>query len=330
MKPEKRTLHSSPSAEELGMEEDAGKSTEIGNNDKKKPLYVLIVTALAAALVVGILIARFLSGGSSDTEAPSETAEETVAGDSETEKEEPASDENAAEEITVFRHGFDEDYLPYSYVDDDGEMTGLDVELAQAVCDYNGWEYEAVPFSWDMKDTKLNDHSCDCIWSGFSITEERKDTYLWSEPYAENDQKIMVKKNDGIEAISDLQGKVVGVQIATDAYDCLYDAGFAETIGYMIAEYTTVTDAYHDFKAGAIDALAIDAAAGLSLTNGEDDYVFLEKALRSEAFGIAFRKEDTALCEKVNAALDALAADGTLEEIGRKYPELYGCLRLNR
>ena len=68
----------------------------------------------------------------------------------------------------TFKQGFDLDYPPYSYINDAGETGGFDVELAQAVCDYYGWTYEAVPFNWDAKDAELNAGSCDCIWSGFT------------------------------------------------------------------------------------------------------------------------------------------------------------------
>lgn len=68
----------------------------------------------------------------------------------------------------TFKHGFDLDYPPYSYLKDDGTVGGFDVELAQAVCAYMGWKYEAVPFNWEAKDMELNAKSCDCIWSGFT------------------------------------------------------------------------------------------------------------------------------------------------------------------
>ena len=61
----------------------------------------------------------------------------------------------------VFRQGFDLDYPPYSYIDDNGEKGGFDVELAQALCEYKGWTYEAVPFNWDAKDAELNSGNCD-------------------------------------------------------------------------------------------------------------------------------------------------------------------------
>ena len=84
-----------------------------------------------------------------------------------------------SDEGRTFKHGFDLDFPPYSHLNDDGSVSGFDVELCQAVCEKLGWKYEAVPFNWDVKDAELNAGSCDCIWSGFTING-REDDYCWS------------------------------------------------------------------------------------------------------------------------------------------------------
>ncbi|MBQ1370453.1 MAG: transporter substrate-binding domain-containing protein, partial [Clostridia bacterium] len=89
----------------------------------------------------------------------------------------------------TFKHGFDLDYPPYSYLKDDGSVGGFDVELCQAVCAYMGWKYESVPFNWEAKDMELNAGSCDCIWSGFT-KEGREDKYTWGCTYSNNVQGI--------------------------------------------------------------------------------------------------------------------------------------------
>ena len=237
-----------------------------------------------------------------------------------------------ADDTVVFKHGFDLDYPPYSYIDDEGNTNGFDVELAQAVCEYYGWEYEAVPFNWDAKDAELNAGSCDCIWSGFTING-REDDYLWSKPYSDNTQMIMVNKNSGIETLADLAGKIVGVQTSTSAYDLLNDEeGQAELAATFasLEVYDTYTIAFNDLKAGAIDAIAIDVTSGNFLMAGEDDYQYLEEELGSEQYAIGFRKDDVELRDLVDAALDALAADGTYDEIGQKYPDIYDYLCLGK
>ena len=162
----------------------------------------------------------------------------------------------------TFKHGFDLDYPPYSYLQDDGSVGGFDVEMCQAVCEYLGWGYEAVPFNWDFKDAELNAGSCDCIWSGFT-KEGREDMYAWGITYSSNTQMIMVASNSGIKSLDDLAGKTVGVQISTSAAEMLEGdrADLAATFKDLKI-YETYTIAYNDLKAGAIDAIAIDVTAG--------------------------------------------------------------------
>ena len=287
---------------------------------------------LATVMAVTMLAAIALTGCGSS--APETKAAETTAAAAAAETTAAAAETTAAaaEGEFVFKHGFDLDYPPYSFIDDKGEVGGFDVEMAQAVCDYYGWKYEAVPFNWDAKDAELNAGSCDCIWSGFTMNG-REDDYLWSKPYSDNTQMIMVNKNSGIETLADLEGKAVGVQTSTSAYDLLNDeegqAELAKTFG-SLEVYETYTIAFNDLKAGAIDAIAIDVTSGNYLMNGEADYKFLDEVLGSEQYAIGFRKDDTELCDKINAALDALAADGTYDKIGEKYPDIKDFLCLNK
>ncbi len=215
----------------------------------KKLLVTVLIIAMMAALLVGC--------GSSSAPAP-------AAADSDSD-----SSATAYDESFTFKHGFDLDYPPYSYIDDNGNTGGFDVEMAQAVCDYYGWTYEAVPFNWDAKDAELNAGSCDCIWSGITV-EGREDDYLWGMVYSNNTQKIMVAENSGIKTLADLAGKKVGVQTATSAYDMLEDsqAELASTFKDLLV-YETYTVAYNDLKAGAIDAIAIDVTSGTFLMNND-------------------------------------------------------------
>ncbi len=251
-------------------------------------------------------------------------------GGSDADEEAAATETEQYGEGYVFKHGFDLDYRPYSYRDDNGEIGGFDVEMAQAVCELYGWEYEAVPFNWDAKDAELNAGSCDCIWSGFTING-REDDYLWSMPYSDNTQKIMVLKDSGIASLADLAGKKVGVQTATSAYDLLNDEEGQKELADTFASldvYETYTIAITDLKAGAVDALAIDVTRAQEAMAADDTLVCLDENLGSEQYGIGFRKDDTELCDKINEALKTLAADGTVDKIAENYPEIKDYLTL--
>ena len=229
----------------------------------------------------------------------------------------------------TFKHGFDKDFPPYSYIDDNGDTTGFDVELAQAVCELKGWEYEPVLVNWDSKDLELNSGSCDCIWSGFTKSPAREDSYCWSEPYSINTQMVMVLADSDIKSLADLAGKKVGVQTGTSAYDMLETpeeeggcAELAETFA-SVEIFDTYTIAVTDLKAGAIDAVAIDVTTGNFQMSKQDGLKYLDEELGDEVYAIGFRTNETDLCEKVNEALKTLAADGTMDAIGKKYPDIY-------
>lgn len=232
----------------------------------------------------------------------------------------------------VFKHGFDMDYPPYSHRDDDGKISGFDVELAQAVCDYMGWKYEAVPLNWDAKDAELESGACDCIWSGFTING-REDDYCWSMTYSDNTQVILVADDSGIETLDDLAGKTVGVQAATSALDMLQDedgqAKLAATFA-ALNQYDTYTTAFTDLQAGAIDAIAIDITAANYFLQDTEGYKILDDYLGSEQYAIGFRLSDTKLRDQVNEALEALAADGTVAKIAENYPEIKDYITLGK
>lgn len=227
-----------------------------------------------------------------------------------------------AETNKVFKHGFDLDYPPYSYLQDDGSIGGFDVEVCQAVCEYLGWDYESVPFNWDAKDAELTSGACDCIWSGFTV-EGREDDYLWSIPYSSNIQVIMTSENSGISTLADLAGKLVGVQVATSALDLLEGdaAELSATFGDLL-QYETYTIAFNDLAAGAIDAVAIDMPVAQFLMQDNPGYTILEEELGVETYAIGFRVGEQELCDTINGALEAMSKDGTIAKIAENYPEI--------
>ena len=229
----------------------------------------------------------------------------------------------------TFKHGYDKDFPPYSYIGDDGETTGFDVELAQAVCELNGWGYEGVPINWDAKEAELESGSIDCIWSGFTKSPDREPKFAWSEPYSVNTIKIMVLEGSDIKSSADLAGKKVGVQGSTSAQEMLETPnaeGGAEDLMKTFAsfeKYDTYTVAVNDLKAGAIDAIAIDVTTGDYQMTKVDGLAYLDEDVCQEVYAIGFRTDDTELRDQVDAALKTRAENGTMDEIGKKYPEIY-------
>ena len=220
--------------------------------------------------------------------------------------------------------GFDAEYPPYGYMDENGEYTGFDLELAQAVCDLEGWELEKKPISWDSKDQELESGSIDCIWNGFTMNG-REDDYTFSVPYVDNSQVIVVAEDSGIETLEDLAGKTVGVQAASAALELLQseeEGGqkeLADTFG-SLNEFADYNTAFTELQAGALDALAIDVGvANYQLKSRGEGFMMLDETLNTEQYAIGFKKGNDELCEIVNADLQKLTDDGTVAELAEKY-----------
>lgn len=222
----------------------------------------------------------------------------------------------------TFTVGFDAEYPPYGYMDDNGEYTGFDLELAEEVCKLKGWTLKKQPIAWDSKDNELNSGSIDCIWNGFTING-REDDYEWSVPYVDNSQVIVVKKESGITSFADLSGKTVGVQAASAALDVLTDEeaqkALADTFG-TLQEFGDYNTAFVELEAGSVDAIAMDiGVAQYQINSRGDAFVILDEHLNAEQYGIGFKLGNTKLRDEVNAALKELKANGTFDKLAEEY-----------
>ncbi len=225
-------------------------------------------------------------------------------------------------EEKTFTVGFDAEYPPYGYMDDNGEYTGFDLELAEAVCKMEGWELVKTPIDWDSKDMELNSGSIDCIWNGFTING-REDDYTWSDPYCDNSQVIVVAENSGITTLADLAGKTVGVQAASAALDVLSDEEqqkeLADTFG-TLQQFSDYNSAFTELMAGSLDAIAIDiGVANYQIESRGDGFVVLAEKLNSEQYGIGFKLGNESLRDTVNEDVKKLAEDGTVSKLAEKY-----------
>ncbi len=214
---------------------------------------------MALLLAAALTMTTILTGCGGGNEENADKQSDVTAEDA---KEENTSGDSVSEGGTVFTVGFDAEYPPYGYMDENGEYTGFDLELAQAVCDLEGWELVKKPINWDSKDMELNSGSIDCIWNGFTMNG-REDDYTFSDSYVDNSQVIVVAEDSGIDTLDALAGKVVGVQAASAALELLQSEeeggqkALADTFG-SLNEFADYNTAFTELQAGALDALAID------------------------------------------------------------------------
>ena len=213
-------------------------------------------------------------------------------------------------------------YEPMNYEDENGKLVGFDTELAEAVFDNLGYEVIFKLIEWENKYTDLNSGVIDCIWNGFTCNTadddgvQRADKVDFSYNYMENRQVVVVKADSTIATAADLNGKI-GLAEAGSAGET-YAKGF-EGIVYKSA--TKQTDTLLDVNADTADFAVVDAQLAESYV-GKGDYANLKivDALTSdvEYYAIGFKK-DSELTAKVNAELEKLAADGTIQNLAVKY-----------
>ena len=232
----------------------------------------------------------------------------------------------------TFVMGVDAEYPPFSYLGEDGQYTGFDVEVCKAVCDLLGWDLQVFGVNWDQKLVQLDAKECDCVWSGMTILDSMKEAgYVISAPYYDNTQVIMVKEGSDIKSSADLAGKVVAVQLGTSGEALLADGGDLADLAATFADLTTCDSflkCFTELVGGAVDAVIVDKPVAVSYAESNKGFTVLDEGLGAEQYGIAFRAGDEELCATVEDAVAQLVANGTYAEIAAKYPDIANNLTL--
>ena len=222
--------------------------------------------------------------------------------------------------------GFDQDFPPYGYLDENGQFTGFDLDLAQEVCKLEGWTYQPEAIAWDSKDAQLNSGQITCIWNGFTIEGREKD-YAFTDAYMENRQVIVVSADSDIKALADLAGKNVVTQADSAALNLLSEGGDQAELGKTFAKLDTIGEyntAFMSLQNGEYDAVAVDyPVATFNIGDKKSSFRILDENLSSEHYGVGFAKGDAGseLAKKVEADLRKLDEQGKVREICQKYQD---------
>lgn len=224
----------------------------------------------------------------------------------------------------TFIMGIDPEYPPFSYLDENGEYNGFDVEICKAACDLLGWDFEVFSVNWDQKLVQLNGKECDCIWSGMTILDSMKEAgYVISAPYYDNTQVIMVKEGSDIKSSADLAGKVVAVQLGTSG-EALLKGDLAD-MAATFDELTTCDSflkCFTELDSNGVDAVFVDKPVAESYAAKNEGFTIIDENLGAEQYGIAFRADDAELCASIEDAVAKLVENGTYAEIAEKYPDI--------
>ena len=269
---------------------------------------------MAAAGLTVAALALTACGGSSST--ASSAAASSVASSAAASSEAASA---AATELTTVEAGkltmaTNAAFPPYEMTTDAGEFEGIDIETAQAIADKLGLELQIDDMDFDAALLSVQQGKADIVMAGVTVTDERKAVMDFSDSYATGIQSIIVPNGSDIASPDDLAGKKIGTQRGTTGYIyCSDDFG-----DDAVVAYDDGLTAVQALKNGQVDAVVIDNAPAKEYVAANPGLVILDTSYAEEDYAIGMAK-GSSLEAAVNAALEELKADGTLQAIVDKY-----------
>ena len=217
--------------------------------------------------------------------------------------------------------GLDDSFPPMGFKDDKGEIVGLDIDMAKEAAKRAGMEVEFKAIDWSSKEAELKSKKIDALWNGLTVSPEREKNILFSNVYMKDKQYIIVRNEDeSIKGKADLAGKVVGVQQASTGEAALQKDESGKTVKET-KSYADFVSAFMDLGIGRVDAVIADGViARYLMTKEPGKYKIVEGTdYGVDNFAVGFRKEDTALRDKINGILAEMKKDGTADKIAEKW-----------
>ena len=280
---------------------------------------------LAAVFLAGIVCASLAACGSSaaddaastDTQtAAEETAEETAddAAAADTEGETAEAGEVTTVTEGILTMGTNAAFPPYEYYEGD-TVVGIDAEIAQAIPEKLGLSLEIVDMDFNSIITAVQSGKVDVGIAGMTVDPERLENVDFTDSYATGVQVVIVTEDSDIASVDDLEGKLIGTQEGTTGWSyCSEDYG-----DDMVIPYTNGATAVQALLDGKVDCVVIDQQPALSFVEANEGLKILETEYAVEDYAIAVSKDNTALRDAINTALNELIEDGTVQGILDKY-----------
>ena len=274
------------------------------------------------ALLMGTAMVLSLAacGGSASSAASSEAASSEAASSEETSEAaaEETTDEAAGEVTTVnagkLTMSTNAAFPPYEMTTDSGDLEGIDIEVAGAIAEKLGLELQVDDMEFDAALLSVQQGKADMVMAGVTVTDERKAVMDFSDSYATGIQSIIVPNGSDIASPDDLAGKKIGTQRGTTGYIyCSDDFG-----DDAVVAYDSGLTAVQALNNGQVDAVVIDNAPAKEYVAANPGLKVLDTSYAEEDYAIGLAK-GSALEDAINAALEELKADGTLQSIVDKY-----------
>ena len=214
--------------------------------------------------------------------------------------------------------GLDDSYPPMGFRDENGNIVGFDIDLANEVCARLGIKLKAKPISWDAKEQELNSGNIDCIWNVMSVDSSRAESMNLSDPYLKNGM-FFVLKDSSLANYDSLMGRKIALQkgSTTETFLAASEAGKSAK---EIVGFNDNLSALAALEQGDVDIVYLDEViARYMVLKLKKNYILLEDRSAGEKLAIGFRKEDKALRDAVNDIVNATKKDGRFVNISMKW-----------
>lgn len=228
---------------------------------------------------------------------------------------ETGDDAGQAEKKEVIKMGTSADFPPFESRDTEGNFIGFDIEIAQSIADELGYELEIVDMDFDGLIGAIQSNRVDMVMAGMSATEERKKNVDFSEPYHQSSEMFIMKPENKIEKLDDLNGKVIGVQLGTIQEEGLEE--LSEDYDFEVKKIDRAVLLVEEINSNRIDLAYLDQDVALDFIENRD-LAGMEDPTSSPEYAIAFPKESDLIAE-VNEALQKLEESGKLDELREKW-----------
>ena len=224
---------------------------------------------------------------------------------------------NKSETEKVLKVGTNPNFAPFDFMDSDGKMAGFDIDLIHAIGKKIGREIQMENIAFDGLIPAIQAGNIDMTIAGMTITEARKKSVLFSDPYYQSGLIVAVKMdNSQIQSIHDLTGKKIAAQIGTTG------AMSARKVeGATVREFNASPETFMELKNNGVDAVVNDlpVVQYFIKTNGAKDFKMVGEVLSAESYGIAMNLKNTELAAEVNKALAELKKSGEYDKIYEKW-----------
>lgn len=280
---------------------------------KKKCLALAMAVCMTAALTAcgGNKAAETTTAAATDaaTEAASDATTAAEAEESSAEETEAAATESKGTLVMATNAEFP----PYEF-HDGGEIVGIDVEIARAIATEMGMDFEIEDIAFDSIIPEVTSGKADFGAAGMTVTEDRKQSVDFSDPYATATQVVIVKDGSEIASVDDLVGKTIGVQLGTTG-----DIYAEDVEDVTLERYNKGFEAVQALSQDKIDAVIIDGEPAKVFVAENEGLKILDEAFTTEEYAICVKKGNTELLEGINSAIAKLKESGELQAIVDKY-----------